>query len=400
MQVSGNKTVTLGLNLLSFLILVIFTSSISVVQPAQAQSCSTVTQTCSEGTDTGIEMEETGRNVCDMSSFEQDDECALDCQQTAKCSGYSNQCPGGGRVNYTDGNFVEDSCSWDGQISYYQCHCTLEVTETEEVSMEETGRNVCEMNDSQQNDECSTDCNVTQGYDDGNFIEDSCSWDGQISSYDCNCEKDRVEYTEAVQTNDPPTADDDGTVDAGICADSDGLVIDVLDNDGDDNGNDYDKSNIEITEITQEASKGAVQTFEDEGTDKISYTPNGDETGDDSFGYTVEFPDGTTDTATVTVDVTDGSCEGSITVEVEDQNGNPVGAESIEVKYDGDVKDLGSGLSGSTTVDLKDSGADAVIEKSNIDLPEEYEFVDGNNWVIKDEAVETYPEDWKSELGF
>ena len=117
--------------------------------------------------------------------------------------------------------------------------------------------------------------------------------------------------------NNDLTADNDGTVDAGICADKDGLEIDVLDNDGDDNGNNYDKSNITITKITQEASKGTAQIFEDDdtGVDKISYTPHGNATGTDSFAYEAEFPDdGTTDTATVTVNV--ASC-GKIRVSFE-----------------------------------------------------------------------------------
>ena len=117
--------------------------------------------------------------------------------------------------------------------------------------------------------------------------------------------------------NNDLTADNDGTVDAGICADKDGLEIDVLDNDGDDNGNNYDKSNIAITKITQEASKGTAQIFEDDdtGVDKISYTPHGNATGTDSFAYEAEFPDDdTTDTATVTVNV--ASC-GKIRVSFE-----------------------------------------------------------------------------------
>ena len=195
--------------------------------------------------------------------------------------------------------------------------------------------------------------------------------------------------------NNPPTADDDGTVDAGICADSDGLIIDVLDNDDDP---DNDPLSIDSVGIP---SNGTTVIIDDNGTDKILYTPS---SAPDTvtFDYTVSDGNGGTDTATVTVAVngTTGSCEGSITVEVEDKDGNPVGADSIQVEYDGDVKDLGSGSSASTTVGLKDSGADAVIKQEYIDIPEGYEFIDGDNWVIKDEAVETYQEDWKSELGF
>ena len=102
----------------------------------------------------------------------------------------------------------------------------------------------------------------------------------------------------------------------------------MLDNDGDDNGNNYDKSDIDITDITQPASKGTAVSFEDDdGVDKIRYTPNGDETGDDSFEYKAKFPDDTTDTATTTVDVTgDKSSCGPLTVRVEDQNEDLVNA--------------------------------------------------------------------------
>ena len=131
--------------------------------------------------------------------------------------------------------------------------------------------------------------------------------------------------------NTAPTADDDGTIDAGICAENTTQIIDVLDNDGDDNDNSYDKSNIEITEITQEASKGTTQIFEDDdGVDKISYTPDPDTTGEVTFEYEAKFPDpeGTTDTAIVTVDVT-GGC-GSLTVKVEGPDGSPVSGATVE----------------------------------------------------------------------
>jgi len=133
--------------------------------------------------------------------------------------------------------------------------------------------------------------------------------------------------------DDAPTADDDGTVDAGICAENTTQIIDVLDNDGDDNGNNYDKSNITITQITEEPSAGSdtVQIIDDNGVDKLSYTPDPNTTGEVTFEYEAEFPDpeSTTDTATVTIDVTDGSC-GSLTVKVEGPEGNPVSGATVE----------------------------------------------------------------------
>ena len=238
------------------------------------------------------------------------------------------------------------------------------------------------------------DCGETETY----ITSDGCSIGGTGSDME-NCifgggTEQRTQQCNCVGGNDPPTADDDGTVDAGICADSDGLIIDVLDNDDDP---DNDPLSIDSVGIP---SNGTTVIIDDNGTDKILYTPS---SAPDTvtFDYTISDGNGGTDTATVTVAVngTTGSCEGSITVEVEDKDGNPVGAESIQVEYDGDVKDLGSGSSASTTVGLKDSGADAVIQQSDIDPPEGYKVKEGN-WVDKDEAEETYQVDWKSELGF
>jgi hypothetical protein len=63
------------------------------------------------------------------------------------------------------------------------------------------------------------------------------------------------------------------------------------------------------------------------------------------------------------------------------------------------VENLGSGSSGSIDVDLKDSGADAVIEKSDIDPPEGYK-VREENWADKEENVPTYNNPIRSEIRF
>ena len=204
------------------------------------------------------------------------------------------------------------------------------------------------------------------------------------------------------EANDPPTANDDPEGDGeppsiDLCS-AEVINIYVLDNDSD-----SDDDILSITDWTEpkdedEETNGTITKIKTDPP-KLSYNPSyGPSTV--TFDYTISDGNGGTDTATTTVDVngTFGSCEGSITVEVEDTSGNSVSADSIEVEYDGDVKNLGSGSSGSTTVDLKDSGADAVIQKSDIDPPEGYDFAD--QWVKKEEEVETYQEDWKSELGF
>jgi len=63
------------------------------------------------------------------------------------------------------------------------------------------------------------------------------------------------------------------------------------------------------------------------------------------------------------------------------------------------VENLGSGSSGSIDVDLKDSGADAVIQKSDIDPPDGYN-VRESGWVKKKEDVPTYNNPTRSELRF
>jgi len=180
-----------------------------------------------------------------------------------------------------------------------------------------------------------------------------------------------------------PTADND-SVSMKECTKS--ATIDVLENDTDDDGD-----SIEIKSVENYPTNGIANV--DSG--KIVYTP--DNNNDTSFSYTIKDGNGGEDTAQV--DVSFSSCQGSITVEVEDTNGNSKSADSIQVEYDGDVKNLGSGPSGSTDVDLKDSGADAVINQSHITPPEGYK-VKESNWVNKDEAEPTYDQPNKSELGF
>lgn len=50
-------------------------------------------------------------------------------------------------------------------------------------------------------------------------------------------------------------------------------------------------------------------------------------------------------------------------------------------------------------VKLYDDGADTEIRQGYIDPPEGYKVRD-TDWVDKSEEVRTYPEDWRSELGF
>jgi hypothetical protein len=200
----------------------------------------------------------------------------------------------------------------------------------------------------------------------------SCLSDGKVTNQRVRCDSN----TDPTAKNDPVSMKE--------CTKS--ATIDVLDNDTDDDGD-----NIEIKSVDNYPSNGIANV--DNG--KIVYTP--DDNTDTSFSYTIK--DGNGGEGTGQVDVSFSSCQGSITVEIEDTNGNSKSADSIQVEYDGDVKNLGSGPSGSTDVDLKDSGADAVIQKSDIDPPDGYN-VRESGWVEKDEDVPTYNNPNRSELGF
>jgi hypothetical protein len=209
------------------------------------------------------------------------------------------------------------------------------------------------------------------GHDSTNASADASAVDVTVTSPSCG--------------NNDLTADNDGTVDAGICADKDGLEIDVLDNDGDDNGNNYDKSNITITKITQEASKGTTQIFEDDnGVDKISYTPHGNATGTDSFAYEAEFPDGITDTATVTVNV--ASC-GEIRVSFE---GGPGGTADPTYTHASTTNlpartaaSSGDELVWNVPLEVATNTAELKPEPNYIEPPEGYQ-IEGNSAIFKE----------------
>ena len=130
---------------------------------------------------------------------------------------------------------------------------------------------------------------------------------GQPENYDDFSDQISVTINESGgDSSNPPKADPDGTPGAGICTESDGTIIDVLDNDGDENGNDFDKTDITIPPTTLTPSDGIAAVVDKDGVDKISYTPT--VSGEDSFEYSASFPDDTTDTAEVTLDVTDSAC--------------------------------------------------------------------------------------------
>ena len=154
----------------------------------------------------------------------------------------------------------------------------------------------------------------------------------------------------------PPVALDDGNNDLPICSSFDPIDINVLDNDGDPDG-DSDSISLEsVSEPTNTngTTNGTTMIITKNGTDWIRYTPSrkGEEV---TFEYTISDVDDNTDTAEVTVNVTD-AC-GDITVQVEDQNGNPVSVDNVDINFAGNSScPSQSNTSGYTcTVDLSDT---------------------------------------------
>jgi len=152
----------------------------------------------------------------------------------------------------------------------------------------------------------------------------------------------------------PPIADDD-SASVDLCT-AKSFTLNVLGND-----KDPDDENLRIDSVGNPSGGGTASGVDTDGDgldDAISYTPSsGPSTV--KFDYTVSDGGDGTDTATVTVDVngTKGSCQGSITVQVEDQNGNPVSVDNVDINFAGNSScPSESNTSGYTcTVDLSDT---------------------------------------------
>ncbi|MEM6314804.1 MAG: tandem-95 repeat protein, partial [Planctomycetota bacterium] len=117
------------------------------------------------------------------------------------------------------------------------------------------------------------------------------TFDFVITDNDGNFVTSNVDVTVNPVEDDPTAADDtaETLIDTPI-------VIDVLDNDSDADGDD-----LSVAGITADPSSGSV-VINPDGT--VTYTPNAGFTGDDSFIYALSDGDGPTDTATAFVSVT------------------------------------------------------------------------------------------------
>ncbi len=94
-------------------------------------------------------------------------------------------------------------------------------------------------------------------------------------------------------TDDPPVAADDEIT---VLEDAAPTAIDVLDNDSDPDGNDF-----EVTAADDPSALGGDVSFD---ADSVTYEPAEHVNGTDTFSYTITDENGDTDTATVTVTIT------------------------------------------------------------------------------------------------
>ena len=184
--------------------------------------------------------------------------------------------------------------------------------------------------------------------------------------------------TVQVSTNSSPNASDD-PVSMKECTDS--VTIDVLNNDNDDDGD-----SLEIKSV-ESPSNGTA--YEDNG--KIVYTP--DDNTDNSFSYTIQDGNGGEDTAQV--DMSFSSCKGSISVQVEDQSGNPVNLDNIDITYDdGNCASDSDTSQLSCSPVLQDDGAIGTYSVSDPD----YNIVDRRKETDAPDNFDGNPR--KTELGF
>ncbi|MFD1159343.1 Hint domain-containing protein [Roseovarius aestuarii] len=122
-----------------------------------------------------------------------------------------------------------------------------------------------------------------------------------VSDGDGGTDTATVTVTVRAVNDDPDAVDDIATTGFG-----DEIVIDVLDNDSD-----VDGDLLEVTSATDGAN--GITAINPDGT--ITYTPNSEFVGEDTFSYTISDGAGGTDTATVTVsvgaDMRDGIVDGT-----------------------------------------------------------------------------------------
>jgi len=178
--------------------------------------------------------------------------------------------------------------------------------------------------------------------------------------------------------DDPVGGDDSATTDEDTP-----VIIDVLSND-----TDVDGDTLEVTEVG-DPSNGTAEINPD-GT--ITYTPDPDYNGPDSFTYTVSDGNGGTDTATVTIDVTpvnddpvakDDAAKGPINMPV------IIDVLANDTDVDGDDLEVISAMSPDGTVDINADGTITFTPDTDFfgETTIDYTISDGNGGT--DSAVVT-----------
>ncbi|WP_082573296.1 beta strand repeat-containing protein [Nocardioides sp. Root614] len=164
----------------------------------------------------------------------------------------------------------------------------------------------------------------------------------------------------ATPNTDPAAVDDVKTV----AEDSSGVVVDVLDNDSDADGD-----ALSVSAIDDTGTDGAVTN---NGTD-VTYDPNGafdslgaGESATDTFEYTVSDGNGGTDTASVTITVTGVATPNTDPVAVDDEKTVAEDSSGVVVDVlDNDTDADGDALSVS---DIDQTGTDGVVTNNGTDV--------------------------------
>ena len=220
---------------------------------------------------------------------------------------------------------------------------------------------------------------VTYTHDGSNTTSDSFTYTvddtaGQVSN------TATVHLTIHAPTDDPPVARDDSTTVSG----GGSVAVDVLANDGDDNGLD-----AATVAIASGPSHGAVAVHSTTGT--ITYTHDGSNTLADSFTYTVhDTADQVSNTATVSVTVSQGTLPTSgLVLHLESDSGVEISFGDITAWQD--QSPMGNDLTGSGGPQLQvagtPSGADAVVFDGSNDRLERLASLEGIPGDASDRSV-------------
>jgi len=217
-----------------------------------------------------------------------------------------------------------------------------------------------------------------------------------VDVHDTDCGDDNT------SGNNPPTADDEGTLSLSICT-NDNLDINVLEGDKDPDGDSLQviglsqgtsTDNFASTTVTGSENGTAAIINGGDGDYQVRYTPDSEYSGKDSFQYKVSDGNGGTDTAMVYLDVQgeDGGC-GDIRVSFDYTNDEGSSGGTADPTYDHAST---SNLSPKTTassgdelvwnVPLEVATNTAKLIDDYIDPPEGYQLKNSFKNIVKSET--------------